>query len=75
MAVTETLTSLMGRYRLVNGTTATGAVSTLNQSLGTLDASAWDVQKAYNIVGALSSVLAKDLYDVQAVKTYTVSDE
>lgn len=76
MAAIETLASLTGRIRLANGTTTSGAVRTVNQSFGSsLNKSAWDADKAMNIVSAMEDILDKEINDVQAVKTYTVREE
>ena len=75
MAATEVLKSLIGRYLLNNGTTTTGTLRTLNQSLGTLEASAWDPDKALAIVEALENVVDKEIVEVNSVKTYYIEGE
>lgn len=75
MAATETLSALTGRYLLNNGTTTTGAIRTINQSLGSLNMSAWDADKALNIINAISPVVDKEIVQAQAVKTYDLENE
>ena len=72
MAAVETLKSLIGRYLLYNGTTTSGATRTLNQSLGTLEPSNWDPDKALAIVSAIEPIVDKDVVALNAVKTYDV---
>lgn len=74
MAVTETLESLSSRMRLSNGQTSTGAVKTVNVSLGTLDKNAWDPDKAMAIANALEPCLDKSIYVVDKVATSTLSN-
>lgn len=69
MSVTAVPTKVVGRILVNNGTTATGAVSTLSVSLGTLNLSAWDDQKAWNIADAYDTIADKSMYTVEKVLT------
>ena len=75
MAVTETLTGLVGRYLLYDGTTTSGSVKTITQNIGTLNASAYDADKVFNIVIAMSSILDKEVVTINSVKTYELESE
>ena len=62
MAVVETTQKMTAALALDDGTTAQGNIRTVSTTLGTLDPSAWDVQKAWNIMTALDNgLLTKSL--------------
>lgn len=72
MAV-ETVYSRKLRAMLDNGTTTSGTVKTLTQSLGELNKDAWDVDKAYAIGALLSPCLTKSIYRLEDVATYSIT--
>lgn len=67
MAWTESLVSAKWTQKLNNGTSASGAIQTVNVNMGALNAEAWDVTKAGAITLALTSVLDKSI--VQTIHT------
>lgn len=77
MAISETITSQTAQIRLNNGQTTTGAVKTVNVSIGTLNdnPATWDAQKAINIVDALSPIFDRTMYRVTRTAVYDLVDE
>lgn len=77
MAIVATSVKNSVTIKLNNGTSESGTVSTINQSLGTLNgaASSWDATKAYTIVEALAPLFTKPVYEVQHVQTDILTDE
>lgn len=73
MAATETISGAKGNILLNNGTTVTGNIRTITQSVGTLNPSAWDADKVANIVTAWFPLFSKAVYKVQGVKTYDIT--
>ncbi|MBQ6774534.1 MAG: hypothetical protein IJP48_10820 [Synergistaceae bacterium] len=65
MAVITTQQRVSCTVKLNNGTTETGQIKTINQSLGSLKVDAFDAQKALNIVNLLRPVLELPVYKVQ----------
>lgn len=74
MAYTETMTGIKANVVLNNGTSQTGNVLTKNISIGTLNPASWDVDKYGAIATALSTMFTKAVYDLQSVKTYSISE-
>lgn len=78
MAVNEAMSKVAIAVKLNNGTTASGAVSTLTVNLGSLNTAAFSDnvttanQKAMNIVALLGACTAKPVYTVQKVVTSTL---
>lgn len=64
MAWQETVVSAKLTAKLDDGTTATGTTRTVNVSMGTLNPSAWDLDKAGAIILALRPCLNKTLVQV-----------
>lgn len=75
MAYTEELYSLAASVYLNNGTSSTGAVKTVSQTIGALNKSAWDVTKAGAIIDAMSNCVSKVLVSARATKTYDIYDD
>lgn len=76
MAVVETTQKMTAALALDDGTTAQGNIRTVNTSLGTLDPTAWDVQKAWNIMNALDNgLLSKSLVWGTHVTTTQIVNE
>lgn len=75
VAVTETLTAVKGNILLNNGTSASGNVLTITQSMGSLNKDTWDVSKMAAILSVLAPLFVKTVYKVQGVKTYTIAEE
>ena len=75
MAAVEELSALKAQMLLNNGTTTSGAVRTVNVSMGTLEPSAWDAQKALNIINALYPCLNLMLYRATKTATYDLSED
>lgn len=75
MAAIETLKKLSTVIKLENGSTSSGAVKTVNVSIGTLDKSSYDVNKIFNIVSALEAVFDKEISTVQTDKQYQLREE
>ena len=61
MAWSESLYSGSWKNELDNGTTSSGAIATVSQSLGSINPNAWDVDKAGAILLALQPVLSKTI--------------
>lgn len=74
MAVTTTVKNVVGRVLLDNGTTTSGTVRTINQSLGTMNPKTWDSQKAYNIAVALAPCLSKNVTEINQVVTSSIQE-
>lgn len=72
---TETVFARSFRAQLDNGTTTSGTVKTINQSMGSLAVSNWDVDKAYAIGAALAPCLSKSIYRLQDVATYNITND
>lgn len=76
MAVIETTQKMTAALALDDGTTAQGNIRTVSTSLGTLDPSAWDMQKAWNIMSALDNgLLTKSLVWGTHVTTSYIAEE
>lgn len=75
MAIKETTYAMTGRLQLNNGTSSTGNVLTINQSLGTMAVDGWDSQKVYDIAVALSFLFEKSIVRIQQVKTTNINNE
>ena len=67
MAVVSRLNKVSVAAQLNNGT-QDGKVKTLSLSLGSLNVSRYDDQKAMNIVNLLEPCLSKPVYEVQKVE-------
>lgn len=75
MAVTATLTKAAVKMNLNNGTDAqTGEVKTVAVSLGSVNPTTYNAQKAMNIVNAIAPCLTKSVYSVHEVKTSTLTE-
>lgn len=66
---TETPKKRTCSYGLANGTSASGATRVTLQSIGNLDKSAWDADKAMAIIGALSPITSVSIVSAQTVLT------
>ena len=75
VAATETLTAVKGNILLNNGTSSSGNVMTITQSMGSLNKDTWDVAKMAAILDVLAPLFAKSVYKVQGVKTYDISEQ
>ncbi|MBQ7665408.1 MAG: hypothetical protein IJS42_01695 [Synergistaceae bacterium] len=68
MAVTRTLTDATVKMLLNNGSDpTTGEIRTVGVSIGSLNASAYDADKALAIASAVSQCLTKTLYRTQEI--------
>ena len=65
MAVTTTAKSLKVSLKLNNGVSDTGTTKTVSVSLGSMSTTAFDAEKAMNIVAVLSPCLSKELLRVE----------
>lgn len=74
MAVTKALDKVKANMVMNTGTSASGTITTANVSIGTLDSSAWDAEKALAIMKKVKNCLSKAMYSAQAVETYTLSE-
>ena len=62
--------------KLEDGSTSTGAVKTVNVSMGTLNPATWDAAKAGAIIDAIQPIFSKTLYrSVRSVDYDIVNDE
>ena len=66
-----TLEKQQAYLRLNNGTSASGTIQTVSVSLGTLNASNWDADKALAVADKLEACLTKTIYQFQGVSTTT----
>lgn len=73
MPAVETLQTIKANILLNNGTTQTGSIRTVNQSIGTLEPSRWDVDKAFEIVMAATPIFTRPVVEAQNVKTYRIT--
>ena len=75
MAVTTTAKRVSVSLKLNNGVSDKGTTKTVSLGLGTLDKTAYDAQKAMNIVALLTPCLSKELVTVEktAVDTLTAA--
>lgn len=69
MAITSELTKVTVQIVLDNGTDAQGRDTFVKVSLGNLDESNYDSQKAINIAKALAPILSKEVSSYQESKT------
>lgn len=74
MAVIASTTSQRVNIQLNNGT-VDGKVRTLNVSLGSLDITGYDDQKAMNVANALEPCFEKNVYRIQKTTVATLSNE
>lgn len=75
MAVKEEMKSLKANMLMNMGISASGNVVTKSIGIGTLNTSAWDAQKALNIIDAVSECLTQPLYSAEASKVYRLSED
>lgn len=74
MATVSNLTKVSVNTQLNNGT-VDGKVKTLSVSLGNLNVTRYEDDKAMNIANLLAQCLAKPLYQIQKVAVSTLSNE
>ena len=74
MAVTEEIKSLKANMLMNMGVSSSGNIVTKSISIGTLNASAWDAQKAVNIINAVSDCLSQPLYSAESSKVYRLAE-
>ena len=74
MATVSNLTKVSVNTQLNNGT-IDGKVKTLGVSLGSLNITGYEDDKAMNIVNLLAQCLAKPVYSVQKVAVSTLTNE
>ena len=74
MAVSSAVKKVSVNIKLNNGTT-NGVVKTLSLSLGTLNKTSFDAQKAMNIVNLLGDCLSKPVYAVEKVEVSTLTED
>ena len=60
--------------RLNNGTTTTGQIKTIGVSIGNLDKTAFNADKALAIAGLIEDCLTKSVYKVQKVETSEITN-
>lgn len=65
MAVTAKTQKITAVILLDNGTTSSGAVRTISQTLGAIDKENYDPDKAYAIAMLVEPCLSKSVYAVQ----------
>lgn len=75
MAVEDELIKRTATMLLNNGVSPTGTVKTVSVSIGTLNPSAWNLQKASNIVNAMSGCLTKAMTAARHVDTYEMYED
>lgn len=75
MAVVETVNKRTAYIALNNGTSASGAVQTVNVSLGQINKDAWDAQKAMNIAELLEPCMSKTLHAVMSTATSNLATQ
>ena len=75
MAVTSITKRVAVSLKLNNGTSTTGSIKTVSVNLGSLNKSAFDAQKAINIVNALSSCLERSVYSTEKTEVSILSEE
>lgn len=73
MAVSSAVKKLSVNVKLNNGTSG-GVVKTVSLSLGNLKTTAFDAQKAMNIVSLLGDCLSKPVYTVEKVEVSTLTE-
>lgn len=59
--------------KVATGTTASGGQQTANVSIGTLDVSSWDADKAINIISSLANILAYEVVGIDTTLTSSLS--
>lgn len=75
MAVTETLIKNVVQMKLNIGQDAQGNIKTATVGLGSLSGTAWDAQKALNVVAGLIPCLTRTVADVQHVATSSIDED
>lgn len=74
MSATVTTTKVDLTAKLDNGTTTSGAVKTISQTLGAIDKDAYDADKAYAIGAALAPCLTKSIYALEQKVTSNITN-
>ncbi len=74
MAATATTTKIAVNLKLNNGTSSTGAVKTLNVSLGTINKDSLDLDKVLALSDLVETCLTKSVYVVEKVEYSHVSN-
>ncbi len=74
MAARTVVESISVYLRINNGTTTTGQVKTLPISIGKLNKSTFDADKALAIAGLIEECITKSVYEVQKVETSEISN-
>ncbi len=75
MAVSETTEKEQCTMLLNNGRDEHGNVKTVRVNLGSLSREGWDAAKAVAVTNALSSCFSKTLYEVNHIRTSTITEE
>ena len=75
MATTSTTSKVSVNVKMNNGTNTDGTAKTLSLSLGSLNKSAFDADKAMAIVALLEPCLEKTLHSVEKVEVSTLTDD
>ena len=75
MAVAEKLTRIACRLLLVNGTTASGTIKTVNMSYPTISNSGYTAERTYAVYSLIRPCLSKTVYRIESVKTNKIEEE
>lgn len=69
MAARTVTEKIAVNLRLNNGTSTTGQVKTVGVSIGKLNTTAFDADKALAVAGLIGDCLTKSVYEVQKTET------
>ena len=75
MAVIQSVTSLKGTLKLDDGTTSSGAVKTVNVSMGTMAKDGYDADKWIAVVKKMSPVLNKSVWRIVKTEETDLEEE
>lgn len=75
MAVSEVLMDVKAYAMLNNGSTTSGSIKTIAQSIGLLDKSKWDAEKVMLITQAAGRVFDKQIYYVKGSKDFALEND
>ena len=75
MAVATECKKISVAIKLNNGTTTTGKAKTVSVNLGSLNKTAFDAQKAINIINALGPCFVRTLHSIEKTEVSYLNEE
>ena len=75
MAISTESKNISVAIKLNNGTTSSGQPKTLSVNLGSLNKTAFDAQKAINIISALGPCFVRTLHSIEKTEVSYLNEE